>query len=179
MLNTIADIGTILTGLGAAWIVWLGYRLAHRQRADTWLENLNHLHSLFWEDADFKKVREWLASDNAYADLQRSIEARFLHPEDMSTSDYGRIELLDKFFNFLIRVRLVDSQLQSKRDLWEELLFRFWLDEMSERQRWHMLIYFQHFFRMTRLGGIIKSAEQDHGNSDYNEIRHRLLYQSG
>ena len=121
-ISIIADFGAVITGLLAAWVVWLGHRLTNRQRADAWLDHLNTLHRLFWEDADFVEVREFIALDSQYELLSISLETRFLQPKQMSRDDYQKIELLDKFFNFLIRVRLVDSQLDAKRDLWEELI---------------------------------------------------------
>jgi hypothetical protein len=157
MLEMIADYGAVLTGLGAGWIVWLGHQLAHRQRTDSWLENLNRLHREFWEDSDLAEVREWLASDALYAELRGSIEMRYLNPGEMSRADYRRIELLDKFFNILIRVRVVDSQLEAERDLWSELSFSFWLEAVRDHHRWHLLVYFERSFANTRLGPLLQN----------------------
>ena len=175
MLETIANFGAVLTGLGAGWIVWLGLQLARRQRTDAWLDNLNQLHGQFWEDSDLAEVREWVASDAAYAALRDSIEVRFLKPDEMSRDDYRRIELLDKFFNFLIRVRVVDSQLDADRDLWSELSFSFWLDAVTDRGRWHLLVYFERAFGNTRLGSIVGNPTDSAGTEAFSKVRQRLL----
>ena len=175
MLEVIADFGAFLTGLGAGWIVWLGHQLARRQRADAWLENLNHLHGLFWEDPDFAEVREWLASDAAYPALCESIEVRFLQPAQMSHEDYRRIELLDKFINFLIRVRVVDSQLDANVDLWGELSFSFWLEILGELGRWHVWVYFQHAFGETRIGPLLTEPSERVATEALLGVKNRLV----
>ena len=177
MIEVTADIGAILTGLGAGWIVWLGYQLARRQRTDTWLANLNELHGEFWENSDLAEVREWLASDAAYSALRDSIEARFLNPDEMSSSDYRRIELLDKFFNFLLRVLVVDSQLDADRDLWSELSFSFWLDALTIRSRWHLLVYFEQGYANTRLGSLVTFPTDFTASEELSTVKERLLPQ--
>ncbi len=177
MLDIVANFGAVLTGLGAGWIVWLGHQLARRQRADAWLENLNHLHGQFWEDPDFAEVREWLASDAAYVALRESIEVRFLRPAHLSRDDYRRIDLLDKFFNFLIRVRLVDSQLDADRDLWGEMSFSFWLEVIGKHDRWHLWVYCKHFFGETRIGRLLSTPEERAASEALLNIRNRLLPQ--
>ena len=173
-ISIIADFGAAITSLLAAWVVWLGHRLTSRQRADAWLDNLNKLHLLFWEDADFIEVREYIALDSQYEALCSSIEIRFLHPKQLTREDYHKMELLDKFFNFLIRVRLVDSQLDAKRDLWEELIFEYWLDSITDRQRWHLFMYFESFFGNTSIGNLLKSPEDPKSLKELNELRVRL-----
>jgi hypothetical protein len=175
MLEMIANVGAVLTGLGAGWIVWLGHQLARRQRTDAWLANLNQLHGQFWEDSDLAEVREWLASDAAYSALRDSIEIRFLKPGEMSSADYRYIELLDKFFNFLIRVRVVDSELDADRDLWSELSFSFWLDAVTDRSRWHLFVYFEHSFANTRLGSLVALPTDPAGSEALSRVRERLL----
>jgi hypothetical protein len=175
MLEVIADVGAVLTGLGAGWIVWLGHQLARRQRTDAWLQNLNQLHGEFWDDPDLAEVREWLASGPAYEALRQSIEVRFLRPEEMSPADYHRIELLDKFFNFLIRVRLVDSELGAELDLWSELSFSFWLKAITDRSRWHLLVYFEHTFANTRLGPLLTAPDEGPDAEAVRDTRRQLL----
>ncbi|UCC25168.1 MAG: hypothetical protein JSU98_15805 [Gemmatimonadales bacterium] len=175
MLDIFANVGAVITGLGAAWIVWLGHQLARRQRADAWLENLNELHGLFWEDSDFVQVREWLISDSAYKDLQAALEVRFLRPEQMDRAEYRCIEVLDKFLNFLIRVRVVDSQLEEERDLWSELSFSFWMESVTTHRRWHLLVYIDHFFGGTQLGSLLSMPVTPETSAELAEVRARLL----
>jgi hypothetical protein len=175
MVEVTADLGAVLTGLGAGWIVWLGHQLARRQRTDVWLTNLNQLHGQFWDDSDLAEVREWLVSDAAYATLRDSIEIRFLNPHEMSSADYHRIELLDKFFNFLIRVLVVDSQLGVDRDLWSELSFSFWLDALTVRSRWHLLVYFERSFASTRLNSYVAFPTDSTESDALSKVREHLL----
>jgi hypothetical protein len=146
MLEIVANLATLVTGIGAAWVVWLGLRLKRQQRADSWLTQLNELHKQFWDDPDFATVRRWLASDKAYEELRAALDTRFTRPAELSAEAYQQIEILDKFVNFLIRVRLVDSNLNADHDLWTELSFHFWFDAIADRGRWHIVVYLQHFF---------------------------------
>jgi hypothetical protein len=175
MIEVTADLGAVLTGVGAGWIVWLGHKLSRRQRTDEWLSNLNQLHGQFWDDSDLAEVREWLASDAAYSALCDSIEIRFLNPREMSSADYRRIDLLDKFFNFLIRVLVVDSQLDADRDLWSELSFSFWLDTLTVRRRWHLLVYFEQAFVHTRLGSLVVFPTDSTEREALSKVKEHLL----
>jgi hypothetical protein len=175
MLDIVANVGAVITGLGAAWIVWLGHQLAHRQRSDAWLENLNQLHGLFWEDADFALVREWLISDQSYESLHEALEVRFLHPEQMNRAEYRCIEVLDKFLNFLIRVRLVDAQLEADQDLWSELSFSFWMEAITLHSRWNLVVYVDRFFGGTQLKQLINLPTAVAARAALAETRSRLL----
>jgi hypothetical protein len=175
IINIIADIGAVITGLAAVWVVWLGHRLTNRQRSDTWLENLNKLQGVFWDDPDFIQVREWIALESQYRELSATIETRFLRPKQLTREEYKRIELLDKFFNFMIRVRLVDSQLDVKRNLWEELKFEWWIDAIVKRQRWELFMYYEHFFGETIIGALLKQPEDPNHRKELTEVRTTLL----
>ena len=49
---------------------------------------------------------------------------------------------MDKFFNFLIRAREVSKDLGSHRELWERVLFQYWLDTIVTATRHSLWLYY-------------------------------------
>jgi hypothetical protein len=61
---------------------------------------------------------------------------------------YPNLEKVDKFFNFLIRAREVSKELEGHRDLWERVLFQYWLDTIVTAKRHLLWVYYTRAFTL-------------------------------
>lgn len=148
--SSFLEVGAKVAGILGAFIgiaiAWCVYRLDQGQREDSWLRAFNELHQQFWKDRDFATVRAWLANDSAYQELEPTLEERLIARKLTEKIDYGKLEKLDKFFNFLLRTRNVIEQLPKHQDMWKRLYFQFWLDQIVDAGRHHLWIYFKKFY---------------------------------
>src|SRR6185369_2119085 len=136
-----------LTGVASVAIAIFLARLGVKQRQDAWFKAFNELHHAFWNDGAMATVREWIANDDAYGALDAALMKRLASRADVTAAEYKMLEVLDKFFNFLLRAREVASELESHRDLWGRIYFQFWFDEILLAKRHRLWAYYVRFYR--------------------------------
>jgi hypothetical protein len=147
-------LATAFAGLAGLAVSYGVYRLAARQREDSWQHLFAAIHDQFWKDDDFATVRRWLACPKAYDELgtvlakrRDSHEAAQLEPKD-----YEKLEKLDKFLNLITRVIALDTRPNRHRLLLDQLFFSYWLkravgktdDDIVSHE--HLYWYVQHFY---------------------------------
>jgi hypothetical protein len=123
---------TTFVGLVNSFLAYLVYQLNRQNRSDAFVRSYAELHDKFWNDEDFRKVRAWSANDEGYKELCSILNKRDKGRSFVSMVEYGDLEKLDKFMNFMIRAEEVDKQLD-KKGLSEKLYFNFWLKKVKER----------------------------------------------
>ena len=148
-MNLQAIIGVVTTITGTVVAVFV-YILSRQQLRDSWLQTYKELHETFWSDSTFRNVRAWLACDSAYEPLRavlekrRAIDEQRLSPTNLTQEEYSFLESLDRFFNFLIRVIVINPQFKRRPDLWKKLFFDYWLLQVTKRSE--LLWYLRRFY---------------------------------
>lgn len=142
-----------LLGLAGVLIAaGLVYKFSRQQARESWLRTYKELHEFFWSDPDFREIRAWLACTDAYAKIQPVLEKRQLidkenRPSDsISEEEYKKLEKLDRFLNFLLRVIVLNPEFKRRRDLWDKLYFQYWLDQFYHPSRPELRWYFGEFY---------------------------------
>jgi hypothetical protein len=130
------------------WVRSLLRSTFKRQRDDAWFHAFNSLHESFWNDDDLKYLRACIANDASYAGLEPILKKHLQGRDRLSEDEYPKLEKVDKFFNFLIRAREVSKELGSHRELWERVLFQYWLDTIVTAKRHWLWLYYTRAFTL-------------------------------
>lgn len=153
---------TILTGLigvAAVVIAWLGYRFSRQQARESWLRTYKELHEKFWNDAEFREVRAWLAYEVAYALIEPVLEkrkslAKKEEPCSLVKEEYEILEKLDRFLNFLLGVIVINPEFGKNSALWQQLYFAYWLKRFGDSNRrdlrWYLCEFYPELYKMMR-----------------------------
>ena len=156
MLNiaTLTPFLPVLPGLAGAAIAWSVYRLAVVQRQDAWLRTLWDFHRAFWQDEKMEKVRSWIASDEAYKEVQPILAKRvqnfaFTNADApaITIEEYKSLELIDRFAALLIGYNSISpTEHLLHRQAKQRFYDSYWIIQISETRRPEMHAYLKKFF---------------------------------
>lgn len=126
-------------------IAYLLYQFQRQQAEDSWLETFRELHAEFWNDPDMAKVRNWIACDEAYQELEPVLRKRA--GGQVAASEYEKLEKVDKFCAFMIRIVRISAKTMTKehKQMWNEVFYRYWLH--SYHGRLLLADYIRHYWR--------------------------------
>lgn len=150
-----------VAGVALAVLVYLFNR---QQKRGSWLAVFNDLHRQFWEDDQLARMRARLACDTEYDKLKIVIEKRLKDSVHLKADEYAFLEDLDKFFNFLLRVKVVNPQLGRCSKLWDDLYFQYWINKIYESRRYHIWVYFEAYYRKESI--YLLNVEPDSANRE-------------
>jgi len=166
LLKLISQLLQGLTGIAGIVIAALVYKFSRQQDRESWLRTYKELHETFWSDPDFRTIRAWLASNDAYSTIQPILEKRRLIDdgpkiaEILNEEEYKVLEKFDRFLNFLLRVIVINPEFKRRRDLWDKLYFQYWLDRFYDPNRPELKWYFDNFYqRIYKTLGILPREE--------------------
>jgi len=145
------DLINLLIPILGLIITILVYLLNRQKKTEVVLQTYRELHEIFWTDDSIRQIRAWLACDDAYNNVKEIFEKRnALHaykkniktenedkdkaPPELTIEDYKEIETFDRFLNFLQRVYALSSNFIFRKKIWESLFFRYWLEQISEKE---------------------------------------------
>lgn len=104
---------------------------------EPWVKTSREFHHEFWTNEDLAKARKWLCCNNAYKEELLPILQKRLKSDDLISSlEYDKLEALDKFFSFMVRVATVDTYTfrNNKFKTWEEIGFMYWFNIIEKHQ---------------------------------------------
>ena len=129
------SIFSTVTGLLAAAVAYLAYRLQVRTKDQEWYEDFNNLYSEFWNDTDIVAARSWIACSDAYSKIEKILKQR-LETGEVSASEYSVLEKIDKFCSLMIRISELTPDVKNEKykSLLKKLYFDFWIEKLKERK---------------------------------------------
>lgn len=136
----------LIIGSASIIIASYVYKLNKQARSDNWYKTFNELHEAFWNDADFAKMREWIINDFEYSKIHEILKRRFFYGNHFDKEEYRDIEVIDKFFNFMLKAQEVGTQLNENDRLWEKLYFNYWVDDIINKERYLLWKYYQIYY---------------------------------
>lgn len=133
------DPGPIVTAGSAAALFVSAIIALHMLKnvEEPWVKTSREFHHEFWNDKGLARARKWLCCNNAYKEeLLPILEKRLASDDSISSKEYEKLEALDKFFSFMIRVATVDTYTfrNKKFETWEEIGFMYWFNIIENHQ---------------------------------------------
>ncbi len=116
--------------------------VAEKHERDDWLRTYNELHFTFWNNNEYAKVRQWLACDNSYKDIEDLIKRRVKSRALIQSEEYAVLELIDRFYGYLIRVKIINPEFRTI-EIWDKLYFQYWFDEVINADRYYLWVYLE------------------------------------
>ena len=133
----LGGIGLILAG-GTAFVTLLTYQ--RRAAEHQWLESFRSVYAEFWNNRQSAQARLWIASDEAYKDLETVLMERLASTDNLlDTGDENfeknrKLETLDFFLSVCVRVNSLGQNTPAKhKGLWRRVFHDFWFRKMAER----------------------------------------------
>lgn len=153
-ISLVTGITGAVTSTAGAVIAWMLYRLNKNQQKESWLKVYKEVHEAFWNDLMMAEVRSWIACEQAYLEIKpilqkrRNIDEGKLLSDNLSKSEYVLIDKLDRFLNLVLRINVVNSQLNFDygQGAWKTLFIEYWLIESMKENRSELDWYVQRFF---------------------------------
>ncbi|MCJ8270712.1 MAG: hypothetical protein MJK04_15075 [Psychrosphaera sp.] len=145
-LKYLTYILSLLIGFFSLLVGFFTFQINKQKVNDEWLKSFNELHQSFWQEPDFAMIRAFIANNDEYIKLEKILIKHMGKSKAVTSSEYSSLEQLDKFFNFLLRAREVAKKLH-KSELWKNLYFQYWMDEIALSERHYLWIYFNNFYQ--------------------------------
>jgi len=143
----------IILGIGGILISWAIYQLTQQRIKETWIRTYAEFHEAFWTDGDHHEVRCWLAYPAAYKPLRsvlikrRNLSGNPPSTRELNKKEYEMLDKLDKYLNTIMRAVTINPEVSTKRDLWDALHFKYWLNACLDRRKPELSWYVEKFYR--------------------------------
>lgn len=143
-----------VTGVAGSAIAFSVYRLSRVQRDDGWLRSLWEFHQAFWKDKDMERVRAWIASDAAYAEVRPILVKRNMefkrgvnYVDELTIEEYKSLELIDRYSALLLAYSRISPRENSiHRQAKERLFDDYWVRSINAQRRPELFEYVNKFF---------------------------------
>ncbi|MBI5544787.1 MAG: hypothetical protein HY901_12925 [Deltaproteobacteria bacterium] len=133
-ISWIQTLSPVVALLGACLGAGIAVFFSGHQKKKSWLDTFNAVHSSFWSDPDFQRIRKCIAYDSAYVELANALDKRS-KDAPLSVQEMDLIDNLDKFLNLLSRVTRLGQEYKGFADLWRKLYFDWWFEHCFEPNR--------------------------------------------
>lgn len=131
----IGPLATVLSATALSLSAIISFSM-FRKVEEPWVKTYREMHNEFWGNEKLAIVRKWLCCNKMYEDgLCKILNLRLTDKNALTVEDYDKLEILDQFCSFMLRIVNVDMDQRNikARKTMYDLGFLFWMTRLVKR----------------------------------------------